>query len=177
MAQFDKINLKNVEDLKVSELKEYLKLNNCVCTGEKGTLLFRAKAFIEGKEEKMKVNGINPALLKAADLRKECASFLLSPIGSNDELLERLLPKLRDRNILLDTNDFAASNDQLEGPKLIAKRILDLAEDDDWDGILSVLGDKLNSSSDPKLLRKTYLKLSLLVNALFINIFFNTDSP
>lgn len=162
MVQMGKIKIEDLEKLKLNELKDFLKENGCVTTGEKGTLVFRAKAFLDGQKDSMKIDGKNPALLKAAELRKECAARGLSPIGTNDELLERLIGKLQTTDGSKQSNDSDSGANE-DGPIFLAQRIVDLAENQDWEGIMSVLGENLNSSSDKSVLRKTYLKLSLLV--------------
>eukprot|EP00624_Nannochloropsis_granulata_P007617 evm.model.NODE_8710_length_21214_cov_36.574619.5 len=82
-----------LEKLKVGELKGFLKDHGISQTGEKGTLMFRIKAFLDG--ERLKIDGRNPAFLKAGELKKECAKRGLSPMGYPDELLESLIGYLK----------------------------------------------------------------------------------
>ena len=55
--------------------------------------MFRIKAHLDGA--RLKINGVNPAEMKPAQLRKACAQRGLSPIGNNDELLESLVAFLK----------------------------------------------------------------------------------
>lgn len=55
--------------------------------------MFRIKAHLDG--DRLKIDGVNPAEMKPAQLRKACAQRGLSPIGTNDELLESLVAFLK----------------------------------------------------------------------------------
>ena len=55
--------------------------------------MFRIKAHLDG--EKLKIDGQNPACMKAGALKKECAKRGLSPMGYPDELLESLITYLK----------------------------------------------------------------------------------
>lgn len=55
--------------------------------------MFRIKAHLDGV--RLKIDGVNPAEMKPAQLRKACAQRGLSPIGNNDELLESLVAYLK----------------------------------------------------------------------------------
>ena len=187
MASLDKwvglVKSGSIERLKVGELKGFLKEQGLSQTGEKGTLLFRIRAFLDG--EKMKIDGKNPALLKAGELKKACATRGLSPLEYPDELLESLIGWLKTHGGGGDQgNDGAkaekgASSAAEEGTggagggndgnvaHALVHRILELAEADDWSGILSLGatgGPKLTRQSPTAMLRKAYHRLSLNVH-------------
>jgi hypothetical protein len=53
-------------------------------------------------------------------------------------------------------------------PIIVAQKVLELAEEDDYEGILNLAApnaqNKINKTSDPNLIRKYYLKISLLIH-------------
>jgi hypothetical protein len=180
-----------LEKLKVGELKGFLKEKGISQTGEKGTLMFRIKAFLDG--ERLKIDGRNPAMLKAGELKKECAKRGLSPMGYPDELLESLIGYLKTHGSGDSAGAAAAAaaasgdgagdqkkagtaggEDDEEGggngggnaALALVQRIVELGEEDDWGGILSLgaTGQKLTKQSPTALLRKAYHRLSLLVH-------------
>jgi hypothetical protein len=55
--------------------------------------MFRIKAHLDGG--RLKIEGVNPAEMKPAQLKKECAKRGLSPMGYPDELLESLIAYLK----------------------------------------------------------------------------------
>ena len=55
--------------------------------------MFRIKAHLDGA--RLKIDGVNPAEMKPAQLKKECAKRGLSPMGYPDELLESLIAYLK----------------------------------------------------------------------------------
>jgi len=172
-----------LEKLKVGELKGFLKDHGISQTGEKGTLMFRIKAFLDG--ERLKIDGLNPALLKAGELKKECAKRGLSPMGYPDELLESLIGYLKthgsgdstaaasgERPSAQEKTGAESGGNEEEGNKggnatlALIQRIVELGEEDDWGGILGLgaTGQKLTKQSPTADLRKAYHRLSLLVH-------------
>ena len=55
--------------------------------------MFRIKAHLDGR--RLQIDGVNPAEMKPAQLKKECAKRGLSPMGYPDELLESLIAYLK----------------------------------------------------------------------------------
>lgn len=172
-----------LEKLKVGELKGFLKDHGISQTGEKGTLMFRIKAFLDG--ERLKIDGRNPAFLKAGELKKECAKRGLSPMGYPDELLESLIGYLKTNGSGNGTTaacgerpsdqkktgaeggeDEEGGNGGGNAALALIQRIVELGEEDDWGGIISLgaTGQKLTKQSPTSSLRKAYHRLSLLVH-------------
>ncbi|TFJ88403.1 hypothetical protein NSK_000752 [Nannochloropsis salina CCMP1776] len=170
-----------LEKLKVGELKGFLKENGLSQTGEKGTLMFRIKAFLDG--EGMKVDGRNPATMKAGELKKECAKRGLSPMGYPDELLESLINYLKTHGGADKSTNAAPGVDPKSTDKALGKaednigddgdvasalvhRIMQLGEEEDWAAILNLgcTGLKVSRQSPTALLRKCYHRLSLNVH-------------
>jgi len=155
--------------LKAPELKKFLKDQGCSGVGDKQTMIWRIKCWLDGQH--IKVDGKNPAVLKGKT-KKACAKFGLSCMGNNDECLEILMNHLRgehpDKVVTAGAKPGEGGNTSSksgagEGVK-IAKRILELNEECDYVGILSVMGHELTESSSVKAFRKAYLKISLLIH-------------
>jgi len=160
--------------LPVESLKSYLRFFGITQSGQKDTLIWRIKLHLKSLGHS--VDGQNPFNLKAAELRKAVASRGLSPIGDNDELLERLVEYVIQNNkpesssapvIEEEANSAQSSggkkNDQSFGVQM-AQKILELAEEEDFEGILSLAESSVSKSTPTAVLRKAYLKLSLLIH-------------
>eukprot|EP00906_Rhabdomonas_costata_P026344 RCo037515 len=172
-----------LDRLKVAQLKAYLKENHLPCTGEKEVLAWRVRSFLDGEDHH--VDGANPWRLKLSGLRQVVARKGLNPIGTQDELLERLIPHLKE-NRPPPTNTAATpkvaatstssggsssgsslSMDSLDSPHTaiqVAKEVIRLAEGAKYVEILRLLGDDVSASSPVGPLRKAYLKLSLMIH-------------
>ena len=132
--------------------------------------MFRIKAHVDG--ERLKVDGKNPASLKAGELKKACAARGLSPIGSNDELLESLMKYLRSHGGGggeggPSDKKAAGADDGVGGGDVgnqIINRIIELAEEEDWASILSLGQAGITRESPAAMIRKAYHRLSLIVH-------------
>lgn len=143
-------------------------------TGDKGTLIHRCQLYSICEENGIMVNdGVNPCALKPADLKKCVARNGLSPIGSNDELLTSLVNLLKSKppeQSLKSTegeNLHVQGESSHEGPKdvEIARRIIELDEVDDYEGILNIAGGvNITKQTPAAIMRKAYLKLSLVIH-------------
>jgi hypothetical protein len=159
----------------MDNLKEHLKSVGMTQSGDKGTLIHRCQLFEKCIDKNIVVeNGKNPCLLKAADLKKIVAQNGLSPIGSNDELLTSLVNHLISSQLSTSTSAPAANSSaghnsttssQSPSNVAIARRILELNEIDDFEGILNIAGgEPITKHSSVAAMRKAYLKLSLVIH-------------
>merc|ERR1712113_530315 len=167
----------SIEKCKISELKRFTKKVGVVSSGDKPTIIWRIKCYLDG--EHLLVDGQNPALLKGK-VKKYCGQFGINCIGNQDELLEGLIEHLRqkhpDKVVTAGAKpDVSGESDAILGSKTngsaksakgmeVAKRILELKEECDFAGILSVLGHKVTATSSTGAMRKAYLKISLLIH-------------
>jgi hypothetical protein len=154
-----------VEKYSVAQLKEFLASVNVVSSGpDKATLLMRARAYIDGC--KMLVDGVNPALMKVAQLRKANAARAL-PCGAADEtfdeMLDALMKHLRSKQPAVSSgaSKVASENDVAIA---LARQILVLGEEEKWMDILSILGRRITADSPTADMRKEYLRLSLILH-------------
>lgn len=157
----------------VSELKEKLRVVGLSQAGDKQTLIFRLKLFDTAKEYNMEYEGTNVCQLKAADLKKAASKYGVSPIGTSDEILTALVEYLKSKGKPTTTDQSASlathneSSTDGVNPVAIAKRVLQLAEDGDEEGILNIATTKdsrISKNSPVTSMRKAYLKLSLLIH-------------
>ena len=174
----------HLEKLKIDELKLRLKQVGMVQGGEKGTLVSRLKLHETCVAHKLEVNGANPCTLKIGDLRSACARAGVSPIGSQDEMLELLVRHLEktapkqaassssssssSSSASSSSSSDAAASGEIDAAAVCA-RVLELAETDDWEAILSLAAPPppappLSRSSPSNVLRKAYLKLAVLIH-------------
>jgi hypothetical protein len=158
-----------MEKLKVDELKARCKAAGMVQSGEKPTLIMRLQLHAACQSKDLKTfDGANPCTLNVAGLRTACAKEGLSPIGSQDELLEALVKHLEKKAPAAAKAAGAAPSggDQSIDAAAVCARVLELAETDNWEAILSLAspGTQLDRSSPASALRKAYLKLAMLVH-------------
>lgn len=128
----------------------------------------------------MEVDGKNICLLKMGELKKFAARNGVNPMNTQDEILTELVDMLKKRG---KTSDSSASStatpatdtitatsstsNQAVDPIALARRVLELDELNDYEGILNIATTKetrVNKSSPAALMRKAYLKLSLLIH-------------
>ena len=123
----------------------------------------------------IKYEGSNPVEFNMAQLRKCAIAVGASLIGDRCDILQSVVDTLAKQGGPMNTNSSSSSssssssttNDKID-PIAIGTRILALAENDDDEGILN-LGinkgsDKITRDTAPGLLRKAYLKLSLVIH-------------
>lgn len=167
------------EKLKVSELKAQLKASGMILSGEKGTLMWRLSTRDKCEAANLRTwDGEEPCKLSVAKLRKACAKEGVSCIGSQDEMLELLVPALLkkapsssstggDSSGATGDGGGAGAGGKADGTA-VAQRVLELDEADDFAGILNISlkpGDSpLSRSSPAAAMKKAYLKLSLLIH-------------
>ena len=141
------------EGLSVAKLKAALKERGLSQTGEKGTLIWRLKLQDRGGAATL-ADGRSPFALKVGELKKQAAKVGVSPMGTNDEMLEGLVDALLKANP--GASAAAAPADAGGGggsdgadAREVATRVLELAESDDWESILSLgaPGSKLGALS------------------------------
>ena len=155
--------------LKAGELKNFLKEKKIKQSGEKGFLIWRIKSFIECQDKL--IDGVHPLCLKGAKLRKACAQRSLSCIGNDDEMHELLVTYLKENvesasnNKADDTNvDDNTSDAKRQAAIELANKVLTLNDEGDYEGILSLLGNKITSKSSTSQMRKSYLKISVIIH-------------
>ena len=172
----------NYNKLSSSELKESLKKIGMVQSGDKGTLIYRLELYDKCKNNNLKtISGDNPCFLKMAALKIAVSKAGISPIGTQDELLSGLIEYLMSNNTTTSSsntstsasdttnNDTSSTNTTTNTDGVsIAKSILLLDEEDDDEGILNILGPDrtavVTSTSLTSVMRKNYLKISLLIH-------------
>ena len=153
MADFGKLS--------VAQLKARCKAAGVAGTGEKPDLVARMKQVAQG--ESLRIDGVNPAALKAGVLKKELATRGLPcslDLETRDELVARLIDALRKEGGSGGDGSDGASGSAVRGSSAeqtvqeddaialavgMAKQVLDLAGD--AAGILSLLGTPINASS------------------------------
>ena len=122
----------------------------------------------------LKFEGTNPVELNMAQLRKCAIAIGASIIGDRCDILQSVVDTLAKqggsmKSTTSSSSSSSSSKDTNEiDPIAIGTRILALAENDDDEGILN-LGinkgsDKITRDTAPGLLRKAYLKLSLVIH-------------
>jgi len=173
----------------VADLKARLKELGMIQGGDRGTLEYR----IEYGETSVKLglttpNGDPVHSLKIGKLKPCALKVGISPIGTLDEIMFAYIDHLQmnpmDTTPTLSSNndnDTNANGDEHSstttttttgsgsgsGPTKTAQistKVLTLAEEDDFVGILNLGGATVTSSSSVAILRKAYLKLSLILH-------------
>ena len=128
----------------------------------------------------MEVDGKNICLLKMGELKKFAARNGVNPMNTQDEILTELVDMLKKRGKTSDssasstatpvtdaTTATSSTSNQAVDPIALARRVLELDELNDYEGILNIATTKetrVNKSSPAALMRKAYLKLSLLIH-------------
>ena len=164
--------------LSVAQLKARCKAAGVAGTGEKPDLVARMKQVAQG--ESLRIDGVNPAALKAGVLKKELATRGLPcslDLETRDELVARLIDALRKEGGSGGDGSDGASGSAVRGSSAeqtvqeddaialavgMAKQVLELAGD--AAGILSLLGTPINASSPLAQQRKAYLALSRMLH-------------
>ena len=164
--------MEDLTKLTVSALKQRLKAAGVAGTGEKPDLIARLKQVATG--EAFKVDGINPAALKAGVLKKELATRGLPcslDLESRDVLVGRLIDVLKQESNSSAAGGSASTgsavDDADEAIKLaveMAKQVLTLGEAGDAAGIFSLLGAPITTATPFAAQRKAYLSLSRMIH-------------
>ncbi|RHZ06718.1 hypothetical protein DYB31_013716, partial [Aphanomyces astaci] len=151
---------------KLADLKQYLKEVKLPMAGELRDVAHRVKLHMDVVHEQLTVHvdgtSVSPFDLKPAQLRKQVALLGKDPQGNKDELLTLLIEHLQSTS----TSSMPSRSDDLKATPGVkqAKAILELAATDDYSAILSASGIDVQPSSSTAIMRKAYLKLSLLVH-------------
>ena len=123
----------------------------------------------------IKYDGTNPVELNMAELRKCAIAIGANIVGDRCDILQSVVDTLAKQGASMKSTTSSSSSSSSSSkdtneidPIAIGTRILALAENDDDEGILN-LGinkgsDKITRDSAPGLLRKAYLKLSLVIH-------------
>lgn len=162
----------------VAELKASLKEIGMSQSGDKGTLEWRLKTYRKCISQSLKTwDGSNPCSLNAAKLRTACAKAGVSCIGNNDENLELLVTHLESTapSTSGDTGNSQRSDGNNGGnvakvnAAQVIKRVLELDELDEHIAILNIATtgsarDQINSQTPTNIIRKAYLKLSVMIH-------------
>ena len=163
------MNSKPWNSCSTDELKRFLKMVGMTQAGDKGTLVHRCSLYEKCTAHNLICADQNPCLLKISRLRKEVSAAGLSPIGTQDELLTSLvdhLIKLSEVNYETEKRDPSETKakEKLDAVA-IARRILSLAEDDNFEEILNCAGEaQIDRHTPITTMRKAYLKLSVLIH-------------
>jgi hypothetical protein len=161
-----------------SELKLSLKEIGMSQSGDKGTLEFRLARGNECIKLGLKTPDDDPVhQMKLGPLKKHAAKAGVSPIGSLDEVMFAYIEFLKNNGNNNNSSSgipaaasAAASdgniNTNTNNTALLSTKVLELADDDDFIGILRLgvaptAAADLTASSSVAILRKSYLKLSL----------------
>ena len=171
--------------MSVGDLKARLKNVGMSQAGDKGTLIFRLqlhdKCVSKGLTTFAPSTGSpqNPCSMKFPDLKVAAAKLGVSPIGTQDEILtgvvealERLPASKPDgKDQESSTKEKAVSDNNSSGEVdsiAVARRVLELSEMDDYEGILNIAtpqgAPKIDRQSSVATMRKNYLKLSLVIH-------------
>mmetsp|Transcript_2682 Transcript_2682/g.4029 ORF Transcript_2682/g.4029 Transcript_2682/m.4029 type:complete len:562 (-) Transcript_2682:123-1808(-) len=167
MSQWNKMS--------INSLKSYLKSIHMTQSGDKGTLIHRCTLYQLCIDKHITIQGKHPCTLSSTELKKTVAQMGLSPIGTSDELLTSLIQHLAQNTTETIDSNHRNSNEienKLEkqnrsNPSAIeiAKRVLELNDADDFEGILNIAGGNTITKSSPiAVMRKAYLKLSLVIH-------------
>lgn len=141
--------------------------------GDKGTLECRiAKGEESAKLGLQTADGDPVHQLKLPKLKPYAARAGISPIGTLDEIMFQYIEFLKKSNPGADTGGEDASGGAANrtgsgngsGASGISGRVLQLAEEDDFVGIINLGGANVTASSSVAILRKAYLKLSLVLH-------------
>jgi len=157
--------------MKFGELKLRLKELGMVQTGTKSALEDRIKKGELSKKLKLQTpDGAPVHQLKFAKLKREAARAAgISPMGTMDEIMFEYIDFLEKNNGRSNESDEVGGKPTSDsGIKRdtsgLSERVLQLAEGDDFVGILNLGGAGVTSSSSVGVLRKAYLKLSLALH-------------
>lgn len=164
--------------VQVADLKARLKELGMTQGGDRGTLEYR----IEYGETSVKLglttpNGDPVHSLKIGKLKPCALKVGISPIGTLDEIMFAYIDYLeKNPTTPSSNNDTNANGDEQSSTTTtttgsgqtktaqISTKVLTLAEEDDFVGILNLGGATVTSSSSVAILRKAYLKLSLILH-------------
>lgn len=115
----------------------------------------------------------NPMLLTGGELKKAAAKRGISPMLTPEEMLDELIKKLENEkgssvSSSSTVGGAAATNSSVNNAIMIAKKIIELAENYDDEGIINILNQptdtRISRNSPIAAMRKCYLKLSLLIH-------------
>ena len=159
----------NYDKLTLSDLKGICKKHGLTQQGEKETIIWRIKLKDKCDSQSLKTfDGSVPYLCNEAKLRIACAKEGVSCIGNKDEMLDLLVSHLANKAGNVSSLSGSSSGSGKVDPVLVAKRVLELDELDDFAGILNIASrpgePMLNNQSSSAAMRKAYLKLSLLIH-------------
>ena len=170
---------KSFEKMSQNELKGLLKEAGMSQSGDKGTLVFRLGLYNTCRDLNLTVlDGKNPCQLKLSELKTAVAKNGCSLIGNQDEMLTELVGKLKSKKpmesapVSSSASKGESSGDSSSGSGgidavAIARKVLELDELDDWAAILSLGStgmEKISRLSPTNVMRKAYLKLSLVIH-------------
>ena len=163
----------DLSKLKVAELKARLKAAGCAGTGEKPDLVARLKQV--GQGESLKIDGCNPAALKAGVLKKELSTRGLPcslDLETRDVLVGRLIDALRKERGSSEASGggdgggggggASSEDDAIALAVDMARQVLELAGD--AASILSLVGASISAASPFAQQRKAYLALSRMIH-------------
>ena len=176
VSRADCAAMSNLEKEKVGDLKKKLKEVGLAQNGEKPDLINRLKQHAAG--ESLKLDGENPACLKAGPLKKALAVRGLPcslDIETRDVLVGRLIDALKKEGGGSgggEAGSSAAGGDAGDSPeeealKLavdMAKQVLALGEGGDPCGVLSLAGAAITTATPFAQQRKAYLNLSRMIH-------------
>ena len=178
----------DLEKLKTDELKEILRGKHMSMSGDKGTLIYRIKLAQKCEDKKLVTaeDGLNPCTLSFGELKKVASKVGVSPLGTQDEIfaeyvkyLETHTPASKESSSSSSSASQGASgNNSGIDPVAIAQKVLEYAENEDYEGILNMTrtsaSDPIISRATPvNIMRKAYLKLSLIIHPDKIGRIFN----
>jgi len=152
--------------MKVADLKSRLKELGMSQGGDKGTLEERIKQGETSVKLGLKTPSGDPVhVLKISKLKPCAAKAGISPIGTLDEIMFAYIEHLKNNNSsdMKESGD-ASPKDGRKNTVQISEKVLQLAEEDDFIGILNLGGATVTASSSVAVLRKAYLKLSLVLH-------------
>lgn len=157
------------EGMSCAKLKAALKERGCGASGEKGVLIWRLK-LRDRSEGVAMPDGRDPFSLKVGELKKEAARVGVSPMGTNDEMLEGLIDALAadapEPEAAAGAEGSRGGESGGKDARAVATRVLALAEEDDWEAVLQLgaPGKPLSARSPLNDLKKAYKKLSLAIH-------------
>jgi len=167
------------QKMKAAEVKKCLKDIGMVQSGDKPTLEYRLQKGQESVKFGLKTpDGDAVHLLKMPKLRKHASRVGISPIGTLDEIMFAYIDYLK-KNIPSNSSSGDAKgdvgqadkgsssggvNDREKNAAMLSDKVLQLDEEDDFIGILKLGGMNVTTSSSVAVLRKAYLKLSLMLH-------------
>jgi len=157
--------------MKASEVKKCLKDIGMVQQGDKPSLEYRLKKGQESVKLGLKTPDGHPVhLLKRPKLIPYAAKAGISPIGTLDEIMFEYIEYLKknipstDKSEVQSAGDTADKGGREKNIAMLADKVLQLDEEDDFIGILKLGGLNVTLSSSVAVLRKAYLKLSLMLH-------------